>query len=607
VRIRRSTAAALAVLIGGVLYAPPARADEHTYKSEHFALTWSDGGAPVDNTDADRDGIPDAVVRMTAAFERARAIEVDELGYQAPPTHGRYNLYVAAVDAHGLTRVAPGGIGRSRPSFIVIPPSMMDMSVRLGDVRAFAGHSYFHAIQIGYDAAEEPWIKEATAAWVEGLVAPGSHNNYKYLFDFVPHTDLGLASDSGLHEYGAFLFFQFVTERYFGGSREGAGFVRRLWEDLAAPEAVEGSPDYAAAEGVQRELEANGIALDAAWREFLLWNWQIRRFESGTGYARELKFERWPTAPETTVAGESCRVAVDAPLGVRPGLSGHYARLLPGNDETGAARLTVEGPPGSVGLALLAPRRGPSTVVHLTFGADGLATTDFGFGGTAVRRVTVALGNGAISPQPVPLVYSLRIAGMSATSAAAPAVPSSTIFGTGFTAAGQVSCGGRPAPFARVVLRQTEAVSGATHDVALVTDQFGNWSLTTSPSVNSDYTVQVADPLLSPALSSPAHVDVRVAVNIRVSDNEVADGEAIEVDGNIAPVHQGTVVVEIRRPNGQWQTAAETHTDDTGNYRASVTFPAPGFWEVRARMPDTGDADHAPGDSAPQPVQVGES
>lgn len=603
----KQVAAALVVTLatGAIALPSPARAAEHTFKSEHFALTWS--GDAVDPADGDRDGAPDAAERMTDAFERARSMEVDGLGFEEPPTRGRYDLYVSAAESQGYTRVAPGGNGRSRPSVVVIPPSLFKSSARLGDVRAFAGHEYFHAIQLGYDAGEDPWIMEASASWMEGIVAPGSHRSDSYLYGFVPELDLGLASQSGLHDYGAFLFFQFLAERYFGGMDGGAAFIRAVWEDLAVPEAIEGAPDYSSMQSLESNLTERGIGLGDAWREFLLWSWQLRRFERGAAYARTLSFQGWPSAPKAEVTSESCRLTAESPGGDLAGLSGAYARFTSADSQTHSARLTVSGPPGAVALAILGIKGGGSTVRELAFDAGGVATADFSFGGTATHKVTAVLGNGGAAAFDAPLAYSLRIAGESATSATAPGVPSSTIFGTGVTAAGEVSCGGMPAPFAQVVVTQTETVSGTRHEIEVTTDQFGRWSLVTTPEVTSTYTATVADPLLSSSTSAAAPLAVKVAVNIALSDDQIAEGESVAVSGNVAPVHRGVVIVERRRPNGEWETAAETVTEENGSYRAEVNFPGTGLWELRARMPDTGDDDHAPGESSPKAVQVGES
>jgi hypothetical protein len=267
----------------------------------------------------------------------------------------------------------------------------------------------------------------------------------------------------------------------------------------------------------------------------------------------------------------------------------------------------VEGPPGSVALAILSAAREPSDVRELAFGPDGIATADFSFGGGATRRVTLAVGNGSTTSQTIPLAYSLRLDGPGSVEASPPSVPGSTIYGTGVSASGTVTCNGAPAPLARLVLVETELVSGTSRSVDLVTDDFGNWRINLAPAVTSAYVVHVADPLLSSTDSPATTLGVRVAVNLTLSSDQVGEGESVTASGNVVPVHGGQIVLEIRRPNGQWQSAATTGTREDGSYSAEVSFPATGAWEVRARMPSTGDEDHLPGDSVAELVQVGQS
>ena len=42
-------------------------------------------------------------------------------------------------------------------------------------------HEYFHAVQFGYDIAEDPWFLEATAAWVEDIMYDRVDDNLQYL------------------------------------------------------------------------------------------------------------------------------------------------------------------------------------------------------------------------------------------------------------------------------------------------------------------------------------------------------------------------------------------------------------------------------------------
>jgi hypothetical protein len=385
----------------------------------------------------------------------------------------------------------------------------------------------------------------------------------------------------------------------------GPELVRALWEGMAVPEAVEGAPDDDPIEALERVLATYGVTLEDAWGEFVLWAWQLVRFEDGDRYRRALRDQRWPSVPATRVAGESCRLTSDAPDGILPPLAGDYARFTSSEPGPRSARLAVRGPSGTRAFALVRSPGSPARVTSLVFGADGIASLDLELGGPGSSRVVLGVANGSGSPAPVD--YSLRFAGSEAVVAEAPAVPSSVIFGTGTAASGIVLCGGAPAPFAHVAVTHREVASGASETTELVTDAFGRWSLGTVLAATSTLSVQVVDPLLSPATSASSTVGVRVAVNMSIADDEVEEGEPVTVEGNVAPVHGGRVVLERRRPNGRFEAAAESPLDAEGRYRFDQVLPAPGVWEVRVTMPDTGDADHLPGDSAPKLVQVGET
>lgn len=606
----RATVAAIAamMIVTSAVVSTPAHASEHTYRSDHFALTWSDNPNDPDAPelrDEDGDGIPDSVTRMSAAFEAARAFLLEDLGYRPPPTRGRYNLYLSSGIDRGLTRTSPGGNGRSKPSFITIPTYLMRRSADMASVRAFAVHEYFHAVQLGYDSGEDRWVLEASSSWAEGLFDSEGRHNHVYLYDFVPRLEAGLQSETGIHAYGAFLFLQFLTERYGGGSRQGAGLVRELWEAMAVPESIENAPDDDSVGALERILSARGTSLKDAWSEFSIWAWQLRRFEDGVAYRRALRDQRWPTAPSTTVEEETCRTAANAPDDVLPALSGDYVRFTPAARQSRRARLTVRGPAGTTAFAIVRAPKSPSVVHAMAFDANGVAFLDLDFGAPAATRVILGVGNGSAIPSTIE--YSLRLEGSDAVAADAPSAPSTTIFGTGVTVSGRVTCGGAPAPFAHVLVTRTEVSSGATETTDVVTDAFGGWRLTSVPSVSSTYSVEVVDPLLSAASSGASTVGVRVAVNMSVADDQVEEGEPVIVEGRVVPVHAGIVTLERRRPNGSFETAAEMPVAEDGTYRFDYVLPEPGVWEVRAVMHDTGDDDHLPGDSAPKLIQVGET
>jgi hypothetical protein len=414
-----------------------------------------------------------------------------------------------------------------------------------------------------------------------------------------------LRSELGLHEYGAFLFLQFLTERYSGAPSERPVLVRELWEAMAVPESIAGAPDDDSFEAIARVLAARGVTVQDAWREFMLWAWQLDRFEAGVEYRRALRDQKWPSAPPVPVAGETCRLTANPPDEVLPALGGDYVRLRPATSGEVNARVAVRGPAGATAFAIVRPPQGPPVVLDIALDATGVGVVDVEIGGRAAKRVILGLGNGGNDPGTIE--YSARLQDAGEVEALPPVVPATTIYGTGFMVSGLVECGEAPAASARVAVTRTEAGTGSTETIELTTDEFGRWAFVTTPPATSTFSVDVVDPLLSPASSDESTVGVRVAVNMTVADDQPEEGEALAVDGNVAPVHAGRVVLERRRPNGRFETVAESAIDEQGRYHFEHVLPGPGVWEVRVTMSDTGDADHLPGDSAPKVVQVGET
>jgi hypothetical protein len=599
----------LASLIGTL----PATAQvqpEGTYDSANFTLTWvndpTDPSAP-DLGDADGNSVPDAVERMAAAFEAARAFLIQELGYKPPPVAGRYQLYVGDPGGRGYTQPIPGGVGRSEPSFIVIPPEFVQGSQTDGLMRVFAVHEFFHAIQLGYDSEEQHWITEASSTWVEDLFVDELDPNHFFLRDFLPYPRTSLTQSGGGHEYGAWLFLQFLAERYGGGSVAGAGVIRELWELMAVPEAVADAPNMDAVSAVSEVLARRGTSLAAAWGEFLLWQRRLRHFEEGASYLQVMKGTEWPELlRSTTVRSESCRLDVGRNGVGLPPLSGDYVALTPGKRVSGNALLTVEGPAGASGAYFIKNRGQPATEHVLNFDAGGIARADVSFGSPRARGVTVALGNAAPSGEEVMLAYSLRLPGRNKVSISGPRGGSEIPYGTAVRVSGEVECRREPAPFADVVITETALSSGATRAFTTATDEDGTWSALITPGENATYSAKVVDPLLSQAHSSSRlPVSVRVVVSLDISQNQIPAGDPVGLAGDVFPLHPGVpVVIEYRRPERPWQQGTETNTDVQSHYATSLVLPATGIWEVRARVPSTNDMDHTPGDSAPAIVDV---
>ncbi len=91
-----------------------------------------------------------------------------------------------------------------------------------------AAHEFFHAIQYAYDYAEDGWIMEATATWMEERVADGVNDNRQYLpYGQVaqPAEALDLYKSGGFDQYGNWAFFEYLSTRF------GNGIVRKIWNN----------------------------------------------------------------------------------------------------------------------------------------------------------------------------------------------------------------------------------------------------------------------------------------------------------------------------------------------------------------------------------------
>jgi hypothetical protein len=85
----------------------------------------------------------------------------------------------------------------------------------LENLQVTMAHEYFHATQFAYDAADDGWAMEATAAWVEDELYDDVDDNVQYLADS-PITDTKRSMDKfgGLYHYGVWIWFRYLTEKF---------------------------------------------------------------------------------------------------------------------------------------------------------------------------------------------------------------------------------------------------------------------------------------------------------------------------------------------------------------------------------------------------------
>jgi len=284
--LRASASPANQQLLGKVLQRPPT-SDELLTPSGRFRIHYSTSGRDgVDTTDVSGNGIPDYVDTVSAVLEYVWDLEVEALGYQAPPADGGagggpeldvYLLDLGRLSYYGLTY--PESSGPTTSSYLQLdndytnsvygqagycPASVGTRG--LDALRVTVAHEFFHMIQFGYyQGRDGSWWQEACSTWMEDVAYPEADDYLQYVCAFLGASDRSLDSGRPLsgdyQPYGASIFVHFLERRY---ERD---LVRWIWEELGR----RASADLSHFERVFAGVDDDGLA--GAVADFGLWNY----------------------------------------------------------------------------------------------------------------------------------------------------------------------------------------------------------------------------------------------------------------------------------------------------------------------------------------------
>lgn len=232
----------------------------------HFNIHYAASGADApDPTDNNVNGVPDWVETVAGVFEYVYGVEVNKMGYIAPPGT-KYDVYLSdltAQQAYGFTTNDgfPTPPSTSVGTYIEIDRafthSMFTESGRYTPIQMLqitAAHEFHHAIQFAYNYYFDIWYGEVTATWMEDEVYNSVNQLYSYLGKYVTIVDtLSLNGPTGNNtEYGRWIFNRFLAEAQ--GSRT---VVRSIWEELGREPANSSRTDIPMLPIVQRVLQNN--------------------------------------------------------------------------------------------------------------------------------------------------------------------------------------------------------------------------------------------------------------------------------------------------------------------------------------------------------------
>lgn len=219
------------------------------------------------------------------AAETSWAVEVDQMGWPAPPSDGtaggdgRYDLYLTDEGTYGgaytwglSPDTDPTDGYNSRTTYIALD----DRFIRDPKMLVFVSHEFNHALQYTIDVAERPLVMwEGTAEAIADMVDDPT-NDYLYevpyfqqmpfeslLFDgYIPQVTS--YAPWSYYEYGAIVFADFVEERY--GTKDGTTLLR-MWQDAAQPGPGD-EPDWLDSLGL---IDPSVPSHEALYTEFSVW------------------------------------------------------------------------------------------------------------------------------------------------------------------------------------------------------------------------------------------------------------------------------------------------------------------------------------------------
>lgn len=371
----------------------------------HYVASTDDAPDPTDVDPAN--GAPDFVDRASETLEEVWAAEVVAHRYRAPKSDetsvnnggdGRIDVYLANLGDDGLygycttddpNAEAGSGYGYyDFSAYCVVDDDYAEFPPPSNGVRGLRvtmAHEFFHAVQFAYDAAEDAWFMESTAAWMEDEVYDRIDDNRQYL----PYGPLGrpripLDLNRGFAVYGSWIWPRFLSET------ADPDIVRRAWKRADA--SPKGSDAYS--------LQAYAGAISSYDGRF---RWVFADFGMYNAVPAALYEEgrAYPIPPEDARIRITVRDAGAVGSEILDHLTNAYVAFVPGRGVGSTARLalSLDGPPlraGTEASLVLVRRDGRVRFAPLAVNRRGDAGATVRFGPGTVERVVLVMTNASV-------------------------------------------------------------------------------------------------------------------------------------------------------------------------------------------------------------------
>ena len=215
----------------------------------HYVRTTSDA-PPL--ADGDHNGIPNYVETMSSVFEHVYEIENLALGWKPPKSDGKRgciagapascpdktDVYIKEIGSQGIYGYAapdPGQSSVSQYAYLVMDDDynsdqFPQYDAPLQPMEVTAAHEYNHVLQFNYDTAQDTWVFESTATWMEDYVYTDVNDYAQYLSPWSEMSSIPLTYYSGnpddplnIKVYGDAVWNRWIESHY------GPDTIRDAW------------------------------------------------------------------------------------------------------------------------------------------------------------------------------------------------------------------------------------------------------------------------------------------------------------------------------------------------------------------------------------------
>ncbi len=199
----------------------PLLPEERISDSGRFKVHYTTSG-----NDAPAPGFVDSAL---AILDQMWTLQVDDLGFQAPPAEqdGFIHLYFLDLDGYYGSTHPLANSGTDIPSYMQCDNNFSESyypTRGMNGLRVTLAHEFFHVIQFGYrvdmfEVAHYEWY----STWMEDVAYPEINDYVWYLDSYFEQPNASLLRVGDNREYAACLFVHYVYQQY------GINTIRNIW------------------------------------------------------------------------------------------------------------------------------------------------------------------------------------------------------------------------------------------------------------------------------------------------------------------------------------------------------------------------------------------